>query len=61
MEVTILGKTTTACVLRQDYAGAGRHHRGLDESLWGCMVEYITVGRNKEMTVIVRDGTEIQA
>lgn len=32
-----------------------------DESLWGCMVEHITVGRNKEMTVIFRDGTEIQA
>ena len=32
-----------------------------DESLWGCMVEHITVGRNKEMTVTFRDGTEIQA
>lgn len=32
-----------------------------DESLWGSMVEHITVGRNKEMTVTFRDGTEIQA
>ena len=27
----------------------------------GFMVKYITVGRNKEMTVTFRDGTEIQA
>ena len=27
----------------------------------GFMVKYVTVGRNKEMTVIFRDGTEIQA
>ena len=32
-----------------------------DESLWGSMVESVTVDRNKEMTVIFRDGTEIQA
>ena len=32
-----------------------------DESLWGCMVEYVTVGRKKEMTVTFQDGTEIQA
>ena len=32
-----------------------------DESLWGWMVEYVTVGRKKEMTVTFRDGTEIQA
>lgn len=32
-----------------------------DESLWGCMVEHITVSRIKDMTVIFRDGTEIQA
>ena len=32
-----------------------------DESLWGCMVKYVMVGRNKEMTVTFRDGTEIQA
>lgn len=32
-----------------------------DESLWGCMVKYVMVGRNKEMTVTFRDGTKIQA
>ena len=32
-----------------------------DESLWGCMVEHITVGMNKEMMVTFRDGTEILA
>ena len=32
-----------------------------DESLWGCMVEHITVGRNKEIMVTFRDGTEILA
>ena len=31
-----------------------------DGSLWGGMVEYVTVGRNKEITVTFRDGTEIQ-
>ena len=29
-----------------------------DESLWGCMVEYVTVGRKKAMTVTFRDGTK---
>ena len=32
-----------------------------NESLWGCMVEYVTVGRDKTMTVTFRDGTKIQA
>lgn len=32
-----------------------------DGSLWGSMVEFITVGRDKEITVTFRDGTEIQA
>lgn len=32
-----------------------------DSSLWGSMVEFVTVGRDKEITVIFRDGTEIQA
>ena len=32
-----------------------------DGSLWGSMVEFITVGRNKEIMVTFRDGTEIQA
>ena len=35
--------------------------REFDSSLWGCMVEFVTVGRNKEITVTFRDGTEIQA
>ena len=32
-----------------------------DSSLWGSMVEFITVGRNKEITVTFRDGMEMQA
>ncbi len=32
-----------------------------DGSLWGSMVEFVTVGRNKEMTFTFRDGTEILA
>ena len=30
-----------------------------DSSLWGGMVEFVTVGRNKDITVTFRDGTEI--
>ena len=32
-----------------------------DGRLWGGMVEFVTVGRNKEITVTFRDGSEIQA
>lgn len=32
-----------------------------DGSLWGGMVEFITVGRDKAITVTFRDGTEILA
>lgn len=32
-----------------------------DGSLWGSMVEFVTVGRDKEITVTFRDGTDIQA
>ena len=32
-----------------------------DSNLWGCMVDFVTVGRKKEITVTFRDGTEIQA
>ena len=32
-----------------------------DGSLWGSMVEFVTVGRNKEITFTFRDNTEIQA
>ena len=30
-----------------------------DNNLWGCMVEYVTVGRDKTMTFTFRDGTKI--
>ena len=32
-----------------------------DSNLWGSMVDFVTVGRKKEITVTFRDGTEIQA
>lgn len=32
-----------------------------DGSLWGGMVEFVTAGRGKEITVTFRDGSEIQA
>lgn len=32
-----------------------------DESLWGSMVDFVTVCRDKEITVTFRDGSEIQA
>lgn len=32
-----------------------------DDSLWGGMVEFVTVGRDKAITVAFRNGTEIQA
>jgi site-specific DNA recombinase len=34
---------------------------GFDQRLWGLMVDYVTVGRNKEMVFTFRDGTEITA
>lgn len=33
--------------------------REFDSVLWGSMVEYITVGKKKEITVTFRNGTEI--
>ena len=30
-----------------------------DERLWGCMVDYVTVGVDGGMTVVFRDGTGI--
>ena len=30
-----------------------------DNNLWGCMVEYVTMGRDKTMTFTFRDGTKI--
>ncbi|MDY6291597.1 MAG: recombinase family protein, partial [Succiniclasticum sp.] len=35
--------------------------REFDERLWGSMVDFITVGRKKEIKVTFRDGTEIMA
>lgn len=32
-----------------------------DDRLWGDMVDFVTVGRKKEIMVTFRDGTEIQA
>ncbi len=32
-----------------------------DGRLWGSMVDFVTVGRDKGITVTFRDGTEIQA
>lgn len=32
-----------------------------DERLWSSMVDFITVGRRKEMAVTFKDGTEIMA
>lgn len=32
-----------------------------DDRLWGDMVDFVTVGRKKEIVVTFRDGTEIQA
>ncbi len=32
-----------------------------DSSLWGSLVDFITVGRKKEIKVTFKDGTEIQA
>ena len=32
-----------------------------DEVLWGSMVDFVAVGRKKEITVTFRDGTKIQA
>ncbi len=31
-----------------------------DERLWSSMVDFVTVGKNKEMAVTFRDGTEIK-
>ena len=32
-----------------------------DSRLWGCLVDFVTVGRKKEIKVTFKDGTEIQA
>lgn len=35
--------------------------KDFDSSLWGSMVDFVTVGRDKKMTVTFRDGSEILA
>ena len=35
--------------------------REFDGRLWGDMVEFVTIGRNKEITVTFKDGTEMMA
>lgn len=32
-----------------------------DERLWGAMVDYVTVGAEKRLTVVFRDGTGVDA
>lgn len=32
-----------------------------DERLWGAMVDYVTVGADKRLTVVFRDGTRVDA
>ena len=31
-----------------------------DERLWGAMVDYVAVGVDKGLTVVFRDGTEVE-
>ena len=31
-----------------------------DERFWSSMVDFVTVGRNKEMAVAFRDGTQVK-
>ena len=31
-----------------------------DERLWGAMVDYVTVGADKRLTVVFRDGTAVE-
>ena len=33
---------------------------GFDERLWGCMVDYVTVGLDGSVAVVFRDGTRIE-
>lgn len=32
-----------------------------DGCLWGSMVDFVTVGRDREITVAFKDGTKVQA
>ena len=48
--------------LHQDAESPGRRTiSDFDGSLWGSMVEFVTVSRDKEITVTFWDGSEIQA
>ena len=69
-EMAVLVDMVNNCIaeharIAQDQEEYQKRYDGIiedfDDSLWGCMVEHITVSRNKEMTVTFRDGTEIQA
>ena len=31
-----------------------------DETLWGCMVDHVTVYQGKKITITFRDGTEVE-
>ena len=33
---------------------------GFDSQLWGAMVDYVTVGADKGVTVVFREGTEVR-
>lgn len=60
-EATLFSSTTSSPMFRLLLRERDGIIEDFDDSLWGGMVEYVTVGRKKEMTVTFRDGTEIQA
>lgn len=41
-----------------DRAAKSERLAEFDERLWGCMVDYVTVGVDGGMMVVFRDGTE---
>ena len=42
-----------------EFRKSGKAIKEFDASLFGFMVEYVTVGRSKEFIFTFRDGTEI--
>ena len=48
----------------EDFIGKLKEQNGVIEEfdpwLWACMVDFVTVGRRKEMIFTFRDGTEIE-
>ncbi|WP_195847847.1 hypothetical protein [Selenomonas montiformis] len=48
----------------EDFIGKLKEQNGViqefDSWLWACMVDFVTVGRRKEMIFTFRDGTEIE-